>query len=387
MSRAQPADQPRELLRYIPALDGVRGMAILLVLMFHLLWSNSETGSRLLNLVVVIRGSGWVGVDLFYSLSGFLITGILFESLHDPRYFRNFYARRFLRIMPLYYGVVVLLFGLVAFGLHQPAARPLGLLLAYLNNTPLWWHSTTGKTLIDLTNHLWSLAVEEQFYLVWPLLVFAVRDRRRLMILALVLAALAPVSRAILMAHGASVDAIYKTTICRADSLLGGAWVALAVRGGLRARVLRWAPLGFGVGLAACLAIAFHSGNFDYEVTPLVRSAGFSLVALVSASWIAMVLRAGQAARLMSPRWLTFVGKYSFGIYVYHMPIAALVAYAAMPGVKAHVHSKLFVHIVELALNLGVTIPLAVVSFRSYEAPLLSLKRYFNYERRPSLSA
>ncbi len=375
------AEKAGDVLKHVTALDGVRGTAILLVLVFHLLWSNSETGSRLMNVVVALRGAGWVGVDLFYALSGFLITGILYDSLGDGHYFRNFYVRRVLRIMPLYYGVVALLFVYVEFHLHQAAGRPLALLLAYLNNTPLWWHTQSGTALIDLTNHLWSLAVEEQFYLVWPLLVFLVRGRRRLMWLALGLALAAPVTRVVLQAHGASVDATYKLTICRADSLLGGAWVALAVRGGLRAWVLRWAPAGFAVGLLACLTIGIRAGNFDYEINAAVNGIGFSLVALTSACWVAMALRPGFTASLMTTGWLRFFGKYSYGIYVFHMPVAAVVGWAFMPAVRAHVHSKLLMHLVEFGLGVGFTVAVAMVSFALYEKPLLGFKRYFEYSR------
>ena len=371
--------------RHVPALDGIRGTAILLVLLFHLLWSNSETGSRIMNAVVALRGAGWVGVDLFYALSGFLITGILFDSLGGAHYFRNFYVRRVLRIVPLYYGVATLLFLLVEFKLHEAAGRPFALLLAYLNNTPLWWHTQSGKTLIDLTNHLWSLAVEEQFYLVWPFVVFAVRDRRKLMGLAVLLALSAPAVRMVMIAHGASVDALYKSTICRADSLLGGAWVALAMRGGLRERLTRWAPAVFLLGLTACLVIGVRAGNFDYEVNPTVRSAGFSLVALTSAAWVAMMLRAGVPSRLMSARWLRFFGRYSYGIYVLHMPVEAFVQRMLAPLLRAHLHSKAGLHLVELALTMGITLPTAMASFRFYETPFLNLKRYFGRSRKVPL--
>ena len=376
MERQAVQGGPRAILGHVAALDGVRGLAILLVLMFHLLWSNSETGSRVLNVIVDVRGAGWVGVDLFFALSGFLITGILYDTLESAHYFRNFYGRRVLRIMPLYYGVSVGLFLLVELYLHEAAGRPFGLLLAYLNNTPLWWHTRSGPTLIDLTNHLWSLAVEEQFYLVWPFVVFAVRDRRRLMWAAVILGLMAPAARLLLLAHGASVDTLYKMTICRADSLLSGAWVALAMRGGMRERVLRWAPVVFCLGLIGCLAIGIRAGNFDYEVNTTVRGIGFTLVALTSAAFVAMALRAGLAARVMSLGWLRFFGKYSYGIYVFHMPVDTLVLTVLMPWVNAHLHSKAGRHLVQLGLAVGITVPLAMLSFRYFETPFLKLKRY-----------
>ncbi len=378
------AEQDSRQLRpsHVAALDGVRGLAVTLVLLFHLLWSNSETGSRVMNGLVALRGAGWVGVDLFFALSGFLITGILFDSSRSSDYFRNFYARRVLRIWPLYYGVVGLLYLFVTFGLHEDAGRAFGLLLTYLNSTPLWWHMTSGSTLMELTNHLWSLAAEEQFYLVWPVVVFAVRDRRRLMWAAVVVGAMAPAARLGMMAHGASVDAVYKMTMCRADSLLAGAWVALAVRGPARERVLRWAPLVFAMGLAGCVAIGVRAGNFDYELNAAARGWGFSLVALTSAAWVTLSLRGGWTSRLMTAGWLQFMGKYSFGIYVLHVPVGVLVASVLMPALRTQVHGKAVLHVLQLGLAAGITIPLAMGSFVFLEMPFLRLKRYFREGRR-----
>ncbi len=108
-AQVAPVSAPRDSLKHIASLDGVRGLAIAMVLVNHLLWSSPTTGSRVMDFVVKLRAAGWVGVDLFFSLSGFLITGILFDTLHTGSYFKNFYARRVLRIFPLYYGVVLLL--------------------------------------------------------------------------------------------------------------------------------------------------------------------------------------------------------------------------------------------------------------------------------------
>ena len=111
---------------------------------------------------------------------------------------------------------------------RSPADRhTLALLSGYLQNLPFWWRQGRDSVLITCTNPLWSLATEEQFYLVWPFLVLLVRNRARLAWLALGLALLAPLMRVLLLAHGAPIDEAYKMTICRADSLLGGAWLAL----------------------------------------------------------------------------------------------------------------------------------------------------------------
>jgi peptidoglycan/LPS O-acetylase OafA/YrhL len=374
----------RESQHHITSLDGVRGVAIGLVLLVHLLWANTQTGQHLMDFIGKVRTAGWVGVDLFFALSGFLITGILFDTLQSDHYFKNFYARRILRIFPLYYGVLLILFAV----LHPSTfaqGRPLYILLAYLQNTPLWWHGITSGLTIDLTGHLWSLAVEEQFYLVWPILIFLIRDRRKLLWTALALAALAPITRAILLAHGASFDATYKLTICRADSLLSGAWLALIVRGNLRAKVLRYAAPVFALALFLCAAIAWKTGNFDWQINRAINLYGYSVIAIGSTAFIGMSLRPGTlTVTVMRLNFLRFLGKYSYGIYIFHQIIFALVQITIAPILHAHIQSKFLFHLILPIAVLCITIPLAWFSYNFYEQPFLKLKKRFNYVSRQS---
>jgi peptidoglycan/LPS O-acetylase OafA/YrhL len=245
---------------------------------------------RILSLILQLRGAGWVGVDLFFALSGFLITGILYSSLRDRRFFRNFYARRMFRIFPLYYSVVIVL--AVIFFLRGSAQdlHLVGIVAAYLQNTPLYIEHTKNVLAFRYTGHLWSLAVEEQFYLVWPVVVFLVKDRRKLMGIAACLVVLAPVVRVALLAHGSSFDEVYRYTICRADSLLAGAWLALAVRGPMRDRIFRAAAPCFWIALVICCGIGAMTGNFDWETNYTVNAYGYSAVSLASVAIIAMAL-------------------------------------------------------------------------------------------------
>lgn len=377
-SKSVSAAAPRDSLKHIDSLDGVRGIAIILVLIFHLLASNPQTGSRIVNFIVGFRGMGWAGVDLFFCLSGFLITGILFDTLHTGHYFRNFYARRFLRIFPLYYGVLLVLF-IVFHPIHFDQGRQFLLLFTYLQNTPLWLHGSQSAV-AQPADHLWSLAVEEQFYLVWPVLIFLIRDRRKLLWTAATLALIAPVTRFFLLAHGASFQATYKWTICRADSLLAGAWLALIIRGKLRDTVLRYATPVFVVALILCGIIAWRTGNFQWGINYSINSYGYSIVAIACTSLIAMSLRpASFTARAMRAKSLRFFGKYSYGIYVYHQMVFALVAWLIRGYLQSHIHSKALYHIAEMVCVLLITMPLAVFSYHFYEKPFLKLKRYFNY--------
>lgn len=380
-SKSVSAAAPRDSLKHIDSLDGVRGVAIILVLIFHLLASNPQTGSRVMNFIAGFRGAGWVRVDLFFCLSGFLITGILFDTLHTGHYFRNFYARRFLRIFPLYYGVLLVLF-IIFHPIHFAQGRQFLLLFTYLQNTSLWLHGSQSAVARP-SDHLWSLAVEEQFYLVWPVLIFLIRDRRKLLWTAATLALIAPVTRFFLLAHGASLQATYKWTICRADSLLAGGWLALIVRGKLRDTVLRYATPIFAVALILCGIIAWRSGNFEWGINYSINSYGYSIVAVASTSLIAMALRpASFTARAMRVGALRFLGKYSYGIYVYHQMVFMLIAWLFRGWLEHHIPSKAIYHVAMMACTLLVTIPLSVLSFRFYEQPFLKLKRYFNYPPR-----
>lgn len=365
---------PREKrMPHLEALDGVRGLAIALVLLVHLLWSNNRpTGSILIDLILKIRNAGWVGVDLFFALSGFLITGILFDSLGSKSYFRNFYARRVLRIFPLYYGTLLILFLVFRPGWHD--GRQFYALLFYLQNTPLWWNGPPTHGIKDLAGHLWSLAVEEQFYFVWPFLVFWIRDRRRLLWVALGLALMAPVTRIYMLAHGASFEATYKTTLCRADSLLSGAWLALAIRGEKKDAVLRAATPVFWAAILACLAIAWRSGSFSWDDNYAINAFGYSLLAVAGTALIAMTLRPGSKVSIAMKAYpLRWLGKYSYGIYVIHMMAGFL--YGEL--LHRYIHSHIGLHVALLACNLLITLPLAWLSFHFYEQPFLKLKRYF----------
>jgi peptidoglycan/LPS O-acetylase OafA/YrhL len=364
---------------HITSLDGVRGLAISLVLMEHLLWSNPNTGHKILDFASKIRSAGWVGVDLFFALSGFLITGILFDTLQLENCFKNFYSRRVLRIFPLYYAVLLIL--LVA--LHPrnfDQARPFVRLFFYLQNTPLWWSASMPATTIALTDHLWSLAVEEQFYLVWPVLIFFLRDRSRLMWAALLLAALAPITRWILLSHGAPFGETYTFTCCRADSLLCGAWLALIMRGDSRSKVLRFAMPVFAVSLFGCITMAWRGAGFDFLTSRAINLYGYTLIAIASTAFIAMSLKPQSLmAKAMNIGVLRSLGKYSYGIYILHHLVSFGAEITILSLLRTHVESRVLYHLLSMMIVLSVTVLLAWASYNFYERRFLQLKRYFKY--------
>ena len=179
-----------------------------------------------------VAATGWAGVDLFFVLSGFLITGILLDTKGAPRFFRTFYARRFLRIFPLYYGFLAIAFWVAPLLDPSLGVVPLsaqGWYWAYLSNVQLALAGAWQKPV--WIGHFWSLAIEEQFYLVWPFLVYATSAKNLVRVcIALIVAAL--LTRVALVATGHGF-ATYVLTPCRTDALATGALIAALMRTGV----------------------------------------------------------------------------------------------------------------------------------------------------------
>lgn len=317
---------------------------------------------------------GWVGVDLFFVLSGFLITGILLETKGLPGAPKSFYARRLLRIFPLYYLVLALVFALephlVPPELVHPASDRLWY-FAYLQNLALEMLHIGSVAPLHLT-HTWSLAVEEQYYLVWPWLVWLLPRRALAALLALVLLA-APLARfEVLSAHpGAwrSYWLVYRNTLLHVDGLAAGSLLALVARlpaatptrlgvSGALAAVLVLSPALWGLSELARIGIVqFPSQPSD----PRVGALAFSLLSVGFAGAVAAAL--GLRSRLLDlllanppVRW---IGRVSYGLYVWHYVVFQLAPWESP------------------ALSVAVTFALAALSWYAFESPLLRLKRHF----------
>jgi peptidoglycan/LPS O-acetylase OafA/YrhL len=361
------------LSRHIPELDGVRGIAILLVLAHHLLPATAE--SLHLKALQGFFESGWIGVDLFFVLSGFLITGILFEGLNGDHYFRNFYARRFLRIFPLYYAVLLLFIVFTRPLQIEWHGRQFGYLL-YLQNTGLF-KLLPGTVVFPVAGigHFWSLAVEEQFYMVWPLVVFGLRKPNRIMFFTVFVAFSVLLVRTILVLFHVSSWGLYSYTPFRADALLLGGCLAMLLRSSSRATLSAYAPAMLFISSAPLFAIAYRTGYLDYVNSGLVESVGFTLLAFASVALITLSVDGPHWLRaVMKSLFLRFFGKYSYGIYVIHFPVLGITTYLIgkhMPGVWG-ARAVLIPATCFLC-----TIALAYLSYNFFEEPILKLKRYF----------
>lgn len=364
--------------RYVP-LDGLRGVAVAAVFCFHYRLVPHSPGEW-----------GWIGVDLFFAISGFLITGILFDSLGEQRYFRNFYIRRLLRIFPLYWGLwCVLLAFLLARGrlevgyLAWPAyvgnymeayALKTGLKPGHFDVLPALVHIAREKLYLRIGPY-WSLCVEEQYYLTWPLVIWAVRRRERLLAACLAGAACVLAMRVALHfwlpAKWVHDDVVYFWTFTRADSLLAGSALALWVRrpGGLdRAR---WRAIAAGTA-AAVGALAFADWRWGLfqgiTFAGWMQTWGLTAVGAAACGVVALSLRGRWPARVLAWKPLQHLGRVSYGVYVFHLlfyDCDRIVIDAIKPRFPAWpVHAAVFAWVWLLSW----------ASFRWYETPFLRLK-------------
>jgi peptidoglycan/LPS O-acetylase OafA/YrhL len=369
--------------RRILALDGIRAVAILLVIMHNTGSVDGKAQGIPIKLWMIVSNGGWTGVQLFFALSGFLITRILLEGKGGAGWMRSFYVRRILRIIPLYYLTVALVLFIAP---HVPVLAPLAVrggrtsfwYWAYLSN----WVAPFGGLVSGLP-HLWSLAVEEQFYLVWPLIIAAVSERSLARLCGVLVfgAVLARFCVHQFFAEDVASQVCYFWTITRWDTIALGALVAIALRNEpVREAIRSRLGLILGIGTLALVVLVglAHGLAAEGRVAELV---GQPLTCILSAAIVFACVSGDRTARLqvgltraLSMRWLTTIGKYSYAIYVFHLPVHLVI--------RARVHDSMvrggvIGYIAYTATVFGISLLLAFVSWRLIEHPFLSLKRYF----------
>ncbi|MBW3628217.1 MAG: acyltransferase [Gemmatimonadetes bacterium] len=366
---------------HLPALDGLRGIAILCVLAMHFAIATPLTaGDRV---VYALARNGWIGVDLFFVLSGFLITGILLDSRGKPGAVRSFYARRVLRIFPLYYGMLISLFVLDRW---LSGAGPW---LEKVQADQIWhWLYVTnflaarnGWANIPGIGHLWSLAIEEQFYLVWPFAVLFLA-RQRLLPLCVAMLGVSFATRMILVYAGASPVAIYALTFTRWDGLAVGAIVAIVARqrGGLE-KLGRWSAPALVLGALACVGF-LSAAPYRSHYGVATQTTGYAVLALTFGALLVQVILAPAESRLtrsLADARLRFFGRYSYGIYVLHGPLLGwLAAIGFSPALLPRVWgSALPGQALYAAVALLTVTAAALLSWTFVEKPFLRLKRHF----------
>lgn len=363
---------------HLAELDGLRGVAILLVFVFHCL---PNTGIEVIDRIGLVRFSFWIGVDLFFVLSGFLITGILIDHRGASNRWKTFYGRRVLRIFPLFYFALsaVFLAGLffqpLADQLSRTASAPW--LFSYLFN--FWLSSSGGWPGSEVVNHFWSLCVEEQFYLFWPFLVFYVRRDRLPWVMGFTVV-FAWLFKWWIVVGDTPLIAAHVLMPARMDAFaLGGlvAWMLRHPDHCLQPKVVRRIVWLAAIAIAA-IALPARGLFPDQPMTPALAT---PLLAVLFAGTIFLAVRPvgefGRLAALWRTAPLRLAGRYSYGLYVYHWLVQSSVVKYDLFGIKTD-HPWLNFAVV-CFLSFGFT----VASYHLLEMPFLRLKRLFRFHQKP----
>jgi peptidoglycan/LPS O-acetylase OafA/YrhL len=369
---------------HLVPLAGLRGLAILLVLLLHFTSDMTLADGTLAANVRAAFQIGWIGVDLFFVLSGFLITGILADNKGSGRYFSAFYARRALRILPVYFLAVFAAFHLLPRffqGFDTGGVRTEAAFWLFVQN-----FTSLPYQLARTVGHFWSLAIEEQFYLMWPLVVFlsSPRQARRIALLTIILS---PIVRFAAMRAGVSGDAVYHYTPFRLDGLATGAFIALSMRDpDARAGLDRLSKIAGTIALAGALALYGPVHVPDALSTRLDFSIGFSTLCIGFGALLTRVVLASpnsRLARVLSWRALVTLGTYSYAMYLVHVPLLRVVSKVAVPPQWSGSARFPLLWVFGYTAVLGaLTLAAAMVSWHLCEKHFLALKRHFPYAER-----
>lgn len=355
---------------YYPALDGLRGVAILLVIFLH----NFEFTNYFF--------FGWLGVDLFFVLSGFLITDILLKTVDQPNFLRNFYMRRVLRIFPLFYLILIICL------LILPALKMAGINIQYYTDNQFWFWTYFQNWLFvfkqpygdKILLHTWSLAVEEQFYLVWPITVLLIRKPKILLAIALLVLIGVGLARYAIWTYKIE-DLAYSSlyTFTRIDGICIGCILALLLR--VNPSFLKKYTT-FIVLLMAAINFGFYFLNTNQSATlPYLAMVGYTTFAFLFGLLVyEAVMGESKIINLVfNNSILKFFGKISYGLYVYHWPVYLFLS---------PIFINLFYNKMHLPVNVAKTggsiivtiiaILISLISYHFFEKKFILLKKRYN---------
>jgi len=361
-----------------PGLDGLRGLAVLMVFVFHY-GGGLQSMHWPVRMFGYITAAGWTGVEVFFALSGFLITGSLWDSFRSHHLLLNFYARRALRILPLYFlALAMAMFIALGKGFSFAGMHPFAIYLFFVQDIPPFAAQAIAFASPLPLYHLWSLAVEEQFYLLWPVLLLLSRTRR----------AALWVSLGIFVASCVFCNVVWGTPTSRlvvghvfdnfllthAGALALGAALALGMRSKAAATVTQLAPWALVLGLINYIGICLPSRSF--LLVSHVYDLALPGVWMAAVALVALALRPGFAGGLFTIAPLRWMGRISYGFYVFHIllqPLFDKIATRLAPPVASY-NAYLAVR---FCAAFSITLLVAWLSFLFFEEPILALKRRF----------
>jgi peptidoglycan/LPS O-acetylase OafA/YrhL len=387
---------------YLRELDGLRFFAFFGVFLHHLvstsqLFDKSLTGEPWAHGFRKVAVSGWVGVDLFFVLSAFLITELL---LREQERFGDisvgsFWVRRIMRIWPLYYLTIVLGFLILpmipAIGLESGAGAVAANDLWSRHFLPFvlfagnWSTVAYGYAPSPVVSPLWSVSVEEQFYLFWPLvIIFTPRVLMPRVLAVLLIATI--VVRFILVVNGVAHPAIYANTLARLDPIVLGAGLAMAWRDGrIRAALIRWRALWLPLAVALFIFVLFGPNPLTYSIHTVWQ---FLAIGLACTGLVLATVSGGLAQKITRLAVFVWLGRISYGLYVYHrlgISLSELATTRLFP-MAADGMSLVALDVVRSVIALGLTIMIAAISYFGFERYFLRVKaRFARVASRPSV--
>ncbi len=368
----------------VSILDGLRGLAIALVMAHHFFMDSMPADNELDRTVFRIVHGGWCGVDLFFVLSGYLITGILLSSKGSKGYFKNFYARRTVRIFPLYYVTLFVFFVLLPKTNHpeildyvKDSRSDQAWFWAYLTNIRI---AMRGDFYVEVIPSLtWSLAIEEQFYLAWPLVVFLCsRSTLMRICIGLIIGALA--LRAAFALTGIHWVVSYVLTPARVDCLAIGSFLALFFRGSYRPQVVIWARRTILAMAVFVIWIGIRKGTLA-RGDELTYTLGFTGIGILFGSLLVLCLTTRSGSLLscaVDNTFLRTLGKYSYALYLCHGPVGTAVRVLYNPRHQPLLFESSLPRTLIYALLTGLaSLMVAFLSWHLFEKHFLKLKRHF----------
>jgi peptidoglycan/LPS O-acetylase OafA/YrhL len=357
---------------HIAALDGVRGMAVLLVFFYHY-----GGGAHAENFAVRTVGKAtqlaWSGVTLFFVLSGFLITGILWDSIGRPHWWRTFFIRRSLRIFPLYYAALAGSIIVAAFlGASKASIAPVWPYIVYFQDFPGLVKFGSLSQYLSI-GHFWSMAVEEQFYWVWPFLLLLAKRRSRAIHLCWVVFAASLFFRASIFAFGFNPRWVVDSAFARGGELAAGAWLALSIRGTEveRRRIFRLAAAVLPTSFAGILLVTLLPNETQTNYA-WMGTIGIALFTALGVAIIALCLKPGIITSFFETRILRWFGKISYGIYVYHV-LLRLVFIWIVHTLFPRLTGDSYLVVLACVAFIG-TLLVSALSFATLESAFLRLK-------------
>ncbi len=367
-------------------LDGMRGLATVLVVSYHVFKRGDYfTTNGVLHFITSLTLYGWYALDTFFVLSGFLITGILLRTKGEQHFYRNFYVRRSLRVFPLYYFTLIVILSLMPLLDSEYVAQIPGILpylLFYQQNWLYFWGNLHLTIFLSVT---WSLAIEEQFYLLWPVVANILR-KEALVKLCVSIISVSILARIIGVAFFADVPKLkfffYYNTFTRMEEIAFGALLAIAFTyPEWKSKLSKIAYPVFLVTYPALLIleVVTNTGTPHPAYNMTLTLVGYTLAAVFAAALITTLTTRSKTSvirRIFRNKVLVFIGDHSYSIYLFHAPVClVLLDLLWRNGFRGW-----YIMIIYIALSFGITVIISLLTYRFVEKPALDLKRYFEYK-------